>query len=1241
MVTNLAILLLFIFGMTNQSVGDSPFREPQWQFREFHAPAELSHEEIWDIEQAKDGSVWFATGGGGITQIKDGYKTVYDQQSGLCNNYVRCVAEDRFSGMWVGTSAGINYIYKNTITTFTASNTQEIPNDSIIDIGIDPKGDIWFSADTFKIFYFSLTSIENDKPKGEWQRPPNHPTGDQQIKKIRFTPDNTFWSAINYGGVGVWPRNGQFQRLFWNPRINACYDICFDRNNNTWACGATDLACYNQDKILKKKIRTPYNLSALAEYNGVILVGTYADGLFYLDGEELKPIPISREHQTPYIECIRPTSDGSIWIGTREGACHISKSSWQATTTLPNGAMPLSRTLTKANDGALYMMDIAQNLYCNREGEWEKMATLSTPKISPEKRGAYFLLAGNNNDLYYRHLDKIFHILLNVPVQTETMPLPPSFSNFDDISCFYMDNNSQLWFLDHVGAYRWENQQWIAFPSTCKRKKEHSLKNQVFKMFSPSQNVMWFLGRGWIDEWKNNQFSSIVLPKSYTDYTDQWSKVYDTVRYDNTFWFATDRNGLLRFDGNNWQHFHHKDGLPSEGLYSLYTSDNTLWAGSLRTGLSSLKDGRWITYGFKDGLLNGQVDQFAMDSTGKLWVLLQYAGMVSYIPEKTPPIVWMNSVTENMIPGESGVFTFDGRDVWNQTEYEEMVFSWRIINEKTNKNIQDWTPYQPVRTVKTPRMSPGTYRLEVLSQDKDRNISLQPATSTFIVHPHFWMTAYFQIPVNLMLLFALIALGIWYTKHQALQQSETRYRNLVEKDSLTLILNWNLDGTILYCNENIENYFGTPSTQIIGLPIGQFLGFEESEQFEIFQNTITGAMENPDEPHSCRLRIEIDQRSCWISWFFRCVTEGNKTTPDIHAFGVDITQQVQNEITLLQERMSVKEFFDSAQIGVFHINFKNHVTYVNPAMRSIAGIPKPVTENDSEDISITWLNPSQFNDFTELIRTQNIPASITLEGYRVDNQERFHILLSGINKEDFIEFMVLDFTEQKNLEKKIALSSMREQDRLGRELHDGLCQQLVAVSYLASILKKKYEKESNDSIELLNDICTQIDLSIQQARNISKGLRPITIKQGGLRLAIHELADSYYTIYRIPIVVEIDDFEPFADTDIANGLYRIIREASFNALKHAQASMIRIYSFDQNDLIGIAIADNGRGISSSKDALPKSGMGLGLMNYQAGSIGATISIESAPDAGTIVTCSLCKENYDTPDLCRENGLYSR
>ncbi len=215
-----------------------------------------------------------------------------------------------------------------------------------------------------------------------------------------------------------------------------------------------------------------------------------------------------------------------------------------------------------------------------------------------------------------------------------------------------------------------------------------------------------------------------------------------------------------------------------------------------------------------------------------------------------------------------------------------------------------------------------------------------------------------------------------------------------------------------------------------------------------------------------------------------------------------------------------------------------------------------------------------------------------------------------------------DITQRKRLEREILDLSDREQRRIGRDLHDGLGQQLTAMELCAHGLLDEIKTAAPSTVKSLKELARQLRQAVTQTRLLSHGLSPVSLEADGLMNALRELAESTRTLARVDCEFTCHPAVLIPDAHVATHLYRIAQEAVNNALKHSQAGEILLNLEDTGDLLTLTVRDNGRG--AAKSPASGTGMGLRVMKYRADLIGAKLDLDSAPRRGTRVTCAVRK-----------------
>jgi len=213
-----------------------------------------------------------------------------------------------------------------------------------------------------------------------------------------------------------------------------------------------------------------------------------------------------------------------------------------------------------------------------------------------------------------------------------------------------------------------------------------------------------------------------------------------------------------------------------------------------------------------------------------------------------------------------------------------------------------------------------------------------------------------------------------------------------------------------------------------------------------------------------------------------------------------------------------------------------------------------------------------------------------------------------------------DETERKRMEREILGISHREQNRIGRDLHDGLGQLLTGISCLLQGLARKLGNHFPEGQPDVEEIANLVKQAISQTHGLSQGLMPVKLEDSGLIGALEELMEQTQHIHGSICQFHCLTPEFNSDSAVAINLYRIAQEAVNNAIKYSQAKRISIRLNNTPESLIMSIEDDGIGLPENYER--SGGLGLRIMNYRAGMIGAKLSIRYQPQGGTAILCAL-------------------
>ena len=193
-----------------------------------------------------------------------------------------------------------------------------------------------------------------------------------------------------------------------------------------------------------------------------------------------------------------------------------------------------------------------------------------------------------------------------------------------------------------------------------------------------------------------------------------------------------------------------------------------------------------------------------------------------------------------------------------------------------------------------------------------------------------------------------------------------------------------------------------------------------------------------------------------------------------------------------------------------------------------------------------------------------------------------------------------------------------ERRRLARELHDGAGQMLTSLLVRIKTLEKKAEApDMRSGLTSVLDVAAE---TLEQVRELSYRLRPATLEEFGLPVALETLAHDMGDEAGLSVDY-LTDFDGVALTPEAEvTLYRIAQEAITNVVRHAQAELLIVELLHSNNGVQLRIEDDGCGFSPYQaPAQPgQQHMGLISMQERAEIIGGSFELMSAPMRGTSI-----------------------
>jgi signal transduction histidine kinase len=215
--------------------------------------------------------------------------------------------------------------------------------------------------------------------------------------------------------------------------------------------------------------------------------------------------------------------------------------------------------------------------------------------------------------------------------------------------------------------------------------------------------------------------------------------------------------------------------------------------------------------------------------------------------------------------------------------------------------------------------------------------------------------------------------------------------------------------------------------------------------------------------------------------------------------------------------------------------------------------------------------------------------------------------------------------------RRIVAASDEARRRIERDLHDGTQQRLASLVMAVRTVASRLPSECDDLRVELSRIAGGLTGAVEDLQELTRGIHPTILSQGGLGPALRALAR------RSAVPVELDIA---TDTRLPDAIeivaYFVASEAMANAAKHAQASSIEVAVAMRNGRLALSIRDDGCG-----GADPTRGSGLVGLTDRVEALGGSIDVRSAPGNGTQITvelpCELELADEPAPKIATEKA----
>lgn len=220
-------------------------------------------------------------------------------------------------------------------------------------------------------------------------------------------------------------------------------------------------------------------------------------------------------------------------------------------------------------------------------------------------------------------------------------------------------------------------------------------------------------------------------------------------------------------------------------------------------------------------------------------------------------------------------------------------------------------------------------------------------------------------------------------------------------------------------------------------------------------------------------------------------------------------------------------------------------------------------------------------------------------------------------------------------------AAQQERNRLARELHDSIKQQLFSINVNAATVQTRWQEDERGAKDALARVRNSVREAMAEMEALLHNLRPAPLETIGLIEALRQQCEALQYRTGAQVITELGELP--ADNELPVGaqdaLFRITQEALANIARHARAQTVRVQLHRQThgdeDVLWLKIADDGGGFASTE---AYTGMGLANIRARVFEIGGALQVDSRAGEGTSLTVSVPLLANEQRNLRRELRL---
>ena len=474
---------------------------------------------------------------------------------------------------------------------------------------------------------------------------------------------------------------------------------------------------------------------------------------------------------------------------------------------------------------------------------------------------------------------------------------------------------------------------------------------------------------------------------------------------------------------------------------------------------------------------------------------------------------------------------------------------------------------------------------------------------------------------------------------RALENMQARVGDIVES-AMDAIISVDGDHRVVEFNAAAERVFLMPAAKVLGQPLDMLMParFRLAHDGHIDRFAFTGVATPEMGTKSALFGLRADGEEFPIEVAISQHLENGSKRFTVTLR--DVSHRRNTEVAQASIAARLHGIVDSAMDAIITVDEHQHIVLFNTAAEEVFLCPR----HEAVGASLSWFIPERFRaSHPELmerfaaagVESRRMGAARVVTGVR-RNGDEFPIEASISHTTEggqrFFTVILRDVTERVRSEEALlrskqeiqslalAASAAREQEkrRIARELHDELGQALTALKMDVGALRESIDGSNQAAARKLDSMRELLDATVAATRRISADLRPMMLDDLGLTAAADWLTQNFAERTGVPCEFALEESADFDLPDpYSTAIFRVLQESLTNVAKHAAATQVEVALERERSEVILTVRDNGRGMAAGSGHKPAS-FGLVGLRERAYLLGGTITINSAPDQGTVV-----------------------